>query len=328
MISTTLYEMSRVSRDSPKQLRYDLAVVGGGADERAYQVLKLAPEVGYSFDTVILCDFIERNAPEDIDAKNAYQSYASLKLNFKLLECSVRDPSACLKSMRNKGIRFNADSKVAVDISSFTRPYCFALLKYLQDFCGLKSVDVFYTEPMSYRIPKGLIRSYRKSLGSLSVMEVPGFPGRDAGMKNSALIVTFGFDGDLSTFISDEVTPTEIIVINGFPAYSPKFKDISLINNERLLNYSGALDDILYCPASNPFEVFNILRQLRTKRPDTFFNIAPLGPKPMALGACMFALSDESVRIIYPMPEKYATVTTDRCWHSWLMLIPWASGCC
>jgi hypothetical protein len=45
----------------------------------------------------------------------------------------------------------------------------------------------------------------------------------------------------------------------------------------------------------------------------------------MALGACMFALADNSIRVVYPMPDKYANVTTDRCWHSWRYVIPLGS---
>jgi hypothetical protein len=301
---------------------YDCIIIGGGSDERAYQVLRRADALRLDFHHVLFCDFEERSKPEDPGAREAYHSYSTLSLKVTRLRCSVRDPSSCLKAIAASGVSFSAKSKVALDISSFTRPYVFALLKYLQDFGNLISVDAFYTEPMSYRIPKGLIRSYRKSLGSLSVMEVPGFPGRNTGRTKNALIVTLGFDGELSTFISDEVTPDLILLINGFPAYSPKFKDISLINNERLLNYSGMLENISYSRASNPFDLFNLLVRLQEKHPDTFFNIAPLGPKPMALGACLFALTDNSIRVVYPMPEKYATVTTDRCWHSWRYVLP------
>jgi hypothetical protein len=327
MPTSALYQMSRLTDTADaEQIHYDCIVIGGESDTRAYEVLRRAAEWKLGFDNVLMCDFIERRDAEDLTAREAYQSYSKLSLNIKPLECSLKDPSACLKSIPNTGLVFSSKSRVALDISSFTRPYCFALLKYLQDLCKLTTVDVYYTEPMSYVIPKGLVRSYRKSIGSLSVMEVPGFPGRDTGRTKKALVVTLGFDGDLSAFISDEVTPAFIVIVNGFPAYSPKFKDISLINNERLLNYSGVQENISYCRASNPFELFNLLVTLQERHPDTFFNIAPLGPKPMALGACMFALSDNSVRIVYPMPEKYTINTTDKCWHSWRYVIPLGSS--
>lgn len=323
MANAQVYQMLRLD-DSAKRSasHYDWLLAGGEADARAYHVMRNASEWGVSFDNVLICDFVERREAGDEPARAAYNSYSSLGFRITPLICSLRDPSSCLKSIPKPKLALNKKSRVAIDISSFTRPYCFALLKYLQDYCELEWVDVFYTEPMSYVIPKGLIRSYKKSVGPLSVVEVPGFPGRTTGRTKSGLVVTLGFDGDLSAFISDEVTPAFIVIVNGFPAYSPKFKDISLINNERLLSYAGGQNNISYCRASNPFDLFNLLVKLQRDNSDAFFNIAPLGPKPMALGACMFALAESSVRILYPLPEKYAIKTTSDCWQAWRYTVP------
>lgn len=327
MVTSSVYQMSRLA-DLPISdgVQYDCILLGGGSDARAYEVLRKGPEKRVEFAKVLLFDFEERRSADDPKVRDAYHRYTKLHHGITLLPCSLKDPSGSLKSIINHGFSFNAKSRLAVDISCFTRPYFFSLLKYLQDHCGLPTVDVFYTEPMSYVLPKGLIRSYRASLGPLFVMEVPGFPGFTTGKKKNILVFTLGFDGDLSVFISEEVTPDSVVIVNGFPAYSPKFKDISLINNERLLNASDAKESISYCRASNPYDLFNFLVALRKKNPDAFFNVAPLGPKPMALGACMFALADNSIRVVYPMPEKYANVSTDNCWHSWRYVVPLGSG--
>lgn len=327
MATSSVYQMSRLD-DLPVSdaVQYDCIVLGGGSDARAYEVLRKSAGKGIGFTKVLLFDFEERKNASEQKVKDAYSRYAKLHKDITLLPCSLKDPSGGLKAIIGHGFSFSRKSRLAVDISAFTRPYFFSLLKYLQDHCGLLTVDVFYTEPMSYVLPKGLLQSYRASLGSLFVMEVPGFPGLTTGRKNNILVFTLGFDGDLSVFISEEVTPNSVVIVNGFPAYSPKFKDISLMNNERLLNSSGAKEIISYCQANNPYDLFNFLSALRKKHPDSFFNIAPLGPKPMALGACMFALADNSVRVVYPMPEKYANVSTDDCWHSWRYVVPLGSG--
>lgn len=166
---------------------------------------------------------------------------------------------------------------------------------------------------------KGLLRSYHSSYGALTVHEMPGYPGIDTRCTQKVLVVLLGFDGELSSFITDEVAPDETIIVNGFPGYSPKFKDISLINNERLLANSSELH---YARADNPFETFNVLAKIRKKYENKFLNIAPLGTKPMALGACIYAIFDPSVRVVYPLPEGYANVTTEQCWHSWVYMVP------
>ncbi len=142
----------------------------------------------------------------------------------------------------------------------------------------------------------------------------PGFPGNDTRTTKKVLVVLLGFDGELSSFITEEVAPDDTLVVNGFPAYAPKFKEISLINNEKLLS-SSATGLVLYSRANSPFETFNLLEHLYKKETSAFFNIAPIGTKPMALGACLFAL-------VYPLPQKYADVTTQECWNSWSYEIP------
>jgi hypothetical protein len=322
MAKSILYEMARLAELKGFKADYDFLLVAGSSDERAYETLRQAGTCGISFRRALLFDFEERKDFADNRAKEAYESYSKHHPKTTPLLCSLKEPWTGIKAIGGKGFKFGKQSRIAVDISSFNRPFFFALLKYLQDHCGVTSVDVYYTEPQSYVLPKGLIRSYRASVGPLFVTEVPGFPGLPAVRPKTLLIVTLGFDGDLSAFISEEVTPDSVVIVNGFPAYSPKFKDISLINNERLLNYSDARDRIAYCRATNPYEVFNLLTKLRTDFPSFFFNIAPLGPKPMALGVCMFALSDSSVRVIYPMPEKYASKTTHDCWQTWRYVVP------
>lgn len=299
--------------------KYDCLILAAGSDYRAYEILRKFKKYDVLVKDVFLFDFIERkeNLPrEDVDAYNLYKTFG---FNIKPIECSIMDPSSCIKSHISELI-LSTEDKVAIDISCFTKPYFFSILKYLKERLRLSATKVYYTEPMAYIFSTELYHSYRSGYGPLSVMEIPGYPGLDTRTNEKVLIVLLGFESELSSFISDEVAPDEIIVVNGFPSYSPLFKDISLINNERLLRNSGAI--IKYVRANNPFETFNLLESLKKERPDAFFNIVPLGTKPMALGACLYAISDSSVRIVYPLPEKYANKTTKECSCSWSYMIP------
>ena len=96
-------------------------------------------------------------------------------------------------------------------------------------------------------------------------------------------------------------------------------RDIHGNETKKIIAYAvnSEITKIEYVKANNPFETFNLLETLKKEHPDAFFNIAPLGSKPMALGACLFSLLDESVRIVYPLPEKYAHKTTNECNYSW-----------
>ena len=322
-IRSQLYNIKHLdSSHTDAIIEYDYCLVACGSDFRAYQVLRKSQDFRISLKNVLAFDFEERRDGLDLENLKAYESYETLRFNTKQITCSIMDPSACLKTLNRLDFNFGINDTVAIDISCFTKPYFFSILKYLREQTNLNSVAVFYTEPMSYVFSKGLYHSYHSTFGPLSVMEIPGFPGNDTRTMKKILVVLLGFDGELSSFISEEVAPDEIVIVNGFPAYSPKFKDISLINNEKLLSSSGSVGSIQYARANNPFEAFNILEQLYDREPSAFFNVAPIGTKPMALGACLFALVNPAVRIVYPFPEKYAHITTKECWNSWSYDIP------
>lgn len=318
-----LYTMTLLGGGTTSNTTYDYILLACGSDYRAYQTLRKREVFGVKFKTAVLFDFVERRGHLDRRTSPAYDSFKDMGVRCEIIRCSISDPSTCVKTLRGGTLHFTKDSVIAVDISCFTKPYFFALLKFLKEQEQVAHVTVLYTEPLSYLFSAGDYRSYHSTSGALSVMEMPGFPGSDTRTTNRLLVIMLGFDGELSSHVYDAIAPDELIVINGFPSYSPKFKDISLMNNEKLLG-AGELSSasMEFSCADNPFEIFNLLELLRRQRPDSFFNVAPLGTKPMALGACLFALNTPGVRVVYPFPEEYAYQTTIDCWNSWAYEIP------
>lgn len=305
---------------------FDCFLIAGGSDCRAYEVLKKAKSDNVKIDNVYFFDFDERKKGINKKFKDAYNEYQKLGFNINKISCSIQDPSACIKSLPKLGIDFSKHEQPAIDISCFTKPYFYLILKHMQLINKFSSISVFYSEPKSYVFPKGLFSSYQSSIGPLNILEIPGYSGSDVRGQKRILVILLGFDGDLSREINEDVAPSETFIVNGFPGYAPKFKDISLICNERLIQEKNS--EINYCRANNPFETFNLLEtlkkdeKLQSRYGNFFMNIAPLGTKPMALGACLFAIHNPEVRIVYPMPENYIKVTTDNSWKSWVYSIP------
>lgn len=310
-----LYKMNTTDAAIASISKIDFLFLAAGSDFRAYESLRKLAAAKIKIGTVLLFIFSERKVTNPAQ----YYSYQSFGYNCKKIPCSIKDPSECIKSLMDFGVILSNNMTIGIDISCFTKPYFYVILKYLRDKVSISSLYAFYTEPKSYIFSSGLLKSYHSTSGSLSVMEIPGFPGEESRHAKKILIVLLGFDGELSSFITDEISPEKTIVINGFPGYFPKFKDISMINNEKLVSSS----DIKYTRANNPYEVYNMLDSLRkTSADNAFLNIAPLGTKPMALGACLFAINNPTTRVVYPLPDQYESVTTDQCWNSWFYKIP------
>jgi hypothetical protein len=306
-----VYDMTLVNDNPPNN--YDYFIFAGGSDYRAYEVVKKYFNSYSNLTNLILFQFVERkSAIEPDDAYFDYRKLLTLKL--QEIECNIKSPTSCLERILEV-IPEDPSLKIGLDISCFTKPYFFYLIKLLKERFKLNNIDVFYTEPQSYIFPKGLFASFHSSSGPLTVREINGFNGFEARNSKKILIFLLGFDGDITQEITIDVAPLETFVVNGFPGYAPKFKDISLVINEKLTTNPDIA--ILYSRANNPFEVYNLLEGVKKRSKNCFLNIAPLGTKPMALGACLYAIHNPDVRVIYPIPEKYENVTTESCLNSW-----------
>ena len=314
-----IYEMELVSGEIIKKDSFDIFLLAGGSDYRAYAILKLMKSENVSINKILFFDFLER--VQGIDENDPYYDYQKIGFNNIIpIQCSIRDPNSCLQNLIPFESELLSTQKIALDISCFTKPYFFYLIKLFKERFKVDYMKVFYTEPQSYLFPGGIYSSYRSSVGPLTILEIPGFSGYEVRREKRVLVILLGFDGDLSKEINEDISPSETLVVNGFPSYSPKFKDISLVANEKLTSDKDV--KIKFSKANNPFEVFNLLESIKKQNENTFINIAPLGTKPMALGACLFALYYPEVRVVYPMPETYEKVTTNKCWNSWRYLIP------
>lgn len=298
----------------------DCLLLAGGSDLRAYEVLRKLDKEKITIKKILLFNFEERI----ISIKKSDKYYDYEKTSYKKMEivnCSIKDPISCFAELNSHLSSYNNTNLFAIDISCFTKPYFFYLLKYLYEVISTSKPIVFYTEPFSYKFPKkGLFSSYHESEGPIRIEEIPGFSGIQERGGVKVLIVQLGFESDSLDEINFDISPNESFFINGFPSYTPKFKDISLVMNQYYTRNKDSI--ILYSRANNPFEVFNLLEKVKRNFKNAFINIAPLGTKPMALGACLFAIHNPDVKVVFPISDKYEKVTTDECWNSWIYQIP------
>ena len=150
----------------------------------------------------------------------------------------------------------------------------------------------------------------------MEIAEIPGFSGDIELKQDNVLIIILGFDGEMASYIVEGIGAKEIIAINGLPGYEPKFKDISIVNNKEIIK-NIPLSNVHYSPADNPFETYNEITRIVKKLRNKNITIAPMGTKPMALGACLYALEHERIGIIYPKPREYESEISYKIWRSW-----------
>jgi hypothetical protein len=210
-----------------------------------------------------------------------------------------------------------ANKKILIDISTFVKPYFFCLLKLLGHECRASEIYITYTEPISYSRPVGDRFTFTRGLDHVG--EIPSFNGFTDIEKRNLLVILLGFEGQRALEILRGVQPDKTLVINGFPAYRSEFKDVSLVSNISVIREGECLHELQFSSASDPFETYRTIEKLYENWSKTYnFSLAPLGTKPMALGACLFALLNPDTRVLYAYPQGYVQKVAQGYGRTWM----------
>ena len=309
------YEINDVkdSKYTPLELDYLLIVLSEG-EERSRSALIELLEKGICISNLI----VAKIPSSGVKLEEIIESELLKKVkNIRYLFCEGLSDEELFASIRNEMCTNLKDKQIGLDISCMAIPLFFLLLKWFAK--SEIKLFVYYTEPQRYIMNGGLFKSYFSTEGPVTIKEIMGYPGISVNGDNfdRILFCILGFDNDLLPHVIQEAVPSKIVAINGFPSFYPKFKDISLANNEKVLSGSEAeklesgsdLTKYVYVEADNPFDAYNTLQRLSERFNEYCIDIVPLGSKPMALGVCLFAVENSNVRVLYPFPEKYASAT-------------------
>ena len=214
-------------------------------------------------------------------------------------------------------LEFKEDDVVAIDITNFCIPDLFRIMYVLKEIKMLKQVLVFYTEPKHYLYDNGFLWStYKYMLGEREYTLIEEYY-TSSNPDKTLLVCLLGFDKLVSKYVYENANVKDTIVINGFPPYIPKLKDISLYSNYELVSMLSK-NNIFRAQANDPFSVYNTLVDIQKEYPNYILNICSLGTKPMTLGACIFALDNPGkVKVSYPVPKKYKISTTKENAEMW-----------
>lgn len=179
-------------------------------------------------------------------------------------------------------------------------------------------VQIAYSTPFEYEFSTEPFTSYHSYYGNLKTTDILGFGGLSGDMSHSQMIIFLGFEGVLSSKVNEDVKYDKLTLVNNLPSFFEKYKDICVINNDNLLNLSH--EKLSYVPANNPFEIYNFLSEhLKEDEPAC---VAPLSSKPVALGVCLYALTHDNLRVVYPMADEYNYHRANSVHNTYLYDIP------
>lgn len=229
---------------------------------------------------------------------------------------TVEPPQTVLLTDAARLVSLVGGDKVLIDITGL--PHHVWAPVFQAYFKAGKQVRVLYVEPDDYKThpspASANLFDLSISFGGLSPL--PGF-AKLAGPADDepALFVAFlGFEGNRAERILNQLEPPpRVVPVVGAPGFQINYPAITVACNRSFLSEFDCNSDIRLAKASCPFEAFDTLASIRRDFPDHYLYIATVGTRPHALGALLYAMTNEShCEILFDHPVRQSNRTTGR----------------
>lgn len=195
--------------------------------------------------------------------------------------------------------------KIAIDLTSLENrvwaPLVRALIGLRADFIAL------YAEPDDYR--KGDLPGNVYDLsGGRGIEPLPGFAQISRRRNDEGHFAPLlGFEGARLSHIYDqeEVEVSRSFPVIGSPGFRIEYPAITYVANQSMLELAHMHQRVELAQASCPFEAYGALQRIRERVGDHHLRVAPIGTKPHALGAILFAIANPAgTEIVYDHPKR------------------------
>lgn len=198
--------------------------------------------------------------------------------------------------------------QVLIDITGLPHSVWAPMLKVAHD--QKIKIRVLYAEPESYKLHKtpasATLFDLSESIEGLAPL--PGFAQLSGPEdENKCIFVALlGFEGNRPERLAIQIDPApKVIPVVGVPGFRLEYPAHTVTCNRGLLKAYSAFSDLRYARASCPFEIYEILQEIRKDYPEHYIYLAPVGTKPHSVGAVWYAISDpNNTEILFDYPVR------------------------
>ena len=228
-----------------------------------------------------------------------------------IIENKFTNQEYSLRSKENIKTLLNSypSDTLYIDVSGLNNRISAALLNNILSGDLNTNVLVLYAEPESYKIKKFSSESVYIDLSEKinGIEPLPGFANIIPDDIDYKFIALLGFEGGRFTHLVNNVQPAEdnIIPVIGVPGYRMEYPFVAYWGNRNGLITTGAWANIKYAAANSLVDIYLLLNKIHKKNPKCKIKLAPIGTKPHAIGAILFAIKHpKEVEIVYDNPKR------------------------
>jgi hypothetical protein len=174
----------------------------------------------------------------------------------------------------------------------------------------ITNIKIIYAEPESYKIKQfrseGVFHDLSEKINGIKPL--PGFASIiPDDLDNVLFVVLLGFEGGRFTHLLENIQlPYEnIFPIIGVPGYRAEYPFIAYWGNRKPLEETDTWRKIKYAAANSLVETFDVLTKILRQNSTFKIKVAPIGSKPHAIGAMLFAIKHApNVELVYDNPIR------------------------
>jgi hypothetical protein len=170
-------------------------------------------------------------------------------------------------------------------------------------------IRVLYLEPELYKIKQfkaeGVFNDLSEKIDGLKPL--PGFANLIPDDIDFKFIALLGFEGGRFAYLIDSIEPAHdnIIPIIGVPGYRMEYPFVAYWGNRRPLKTTKSYENVKFATANSLAEIYVLLTRIYNKNSNKKIKLAPIGTKPHAIGAMLFAIKHPNdVELVYDNPKR------------------------
>lgn len=170
-------------------------------------------------------------------------------------------------------------------------------------------VRVIYSEPKHYLLPEfkkeGLNEDLSEACGGVNPL--PGFVKILPHRTEPLFVTMLGFEGGRLTYLISTQQPSydKIRPVVGVPGYRIDYPFETYWGNRNSLRTTRAWESVEFAEANSIVDSYMILKKIAYKNRDSSMVVAPIGTKPHAIGAILYAIKNpQKVELLYDNPKR------------------------
>lgn len=199
------------------------------------------------------------------------------------------------------------DSVIYLDVTGLSCRVAAPIMKYAMD--NHLEIRIVYVEPSTYKLKEFSKMGIHKDLSEVvkGIYPLPRLASILPQSNSPLFVVPLGFEGGrFSQLIQDQHPDGDKITpVLGVPGYRIGYPYISMWGNRNQIKDTRSWQNMQYAEANSIVDIYMLLNQLSYDNRGCEMIVAPIGTKPHAIGAILYAIKHpDKVEIVYDNPIR------------------------